>query len=140
MEEMKDRIDRLLLAKNGGNQSELARFVGVTPQAVQKWVSGDSEPKGGNLRKAAEFLNVSPAYLRFGSDGERAMVAEPVSPTLPEIEEAELLRVMREMTGELKLLAVYRLSNPIERQTIENAISIVCTSIDQRYPRNFGSR
>lgn len=65
---MSDRITEALQRKNGGNQSELARFVGVSPQAVQKWVAGESEPRGDNLLKAAEFLAVSPAYLKFGTD------------------------------------------------------------------------
>lgn len=44
----------------------MARFVGVTPQAVQKWLSGGAEPRGKNLTLAAEFLCVSPAQLKFG--------------------------------------------------------------------------
>lgn len=63
---MANRLERLLQAKNGGNQSELARHVGVSPQAVQKWVAGGSEPRGQNLDKAAEFLGVTPAFLKFG--------------------------------------------------------------------------
>lgn len=65
-------MERLLAEKNGGNQSELARFVGVSPQAVQKWVAGGAEPRGKNLEMAAEFLAVSPAYLKFGIQGEQA--------------------------------------------------------------------
>lgn len=34
------RIKDLLFTKNGGNQSALAKFVGVSPQAVQQWISG----------------------------------------------------------------------------------------------------
>lgn len=64
---MGQRIQELLLKKNGGNQSELARFVKVTPQAVQKWISGEAEPRGRNLELAAEFLGVSPATLKFGA-------------------------------------------------------------------------
>lgn len=63
---MATRIEQLLLARNGGNQSEMARHVGVSPQAVQKWVAGDSEPRGKNLDLAAEFLGVTPAHLKFG--------------------------------------------------------------------------
>jgi phage repressor protein C with HTH and peptisase S24 domain len=66
METMASRIEQLLADKNGGNQSEMARFIGVSPQAVQKWVAGGSEPRGKNLDMAAEFLGVSPAYLKFG--------------------------------------------------------------------------
>lgn len=63
---MATRIEKLLADKNGGNQSEMARFIGVSPQAVQKWVAGDSEPRGKNLDLAAEFLGVTPAHLKFG--------------------------------------------------------------------------
>ena len=68
MNTMANRIEELLQAKNRGNQSEMARFIGVTPQAVQKWVAGESEPRGKNLEMAAQFLGVSPAMLKFGSD------------------------------------------------------------------------
>lgn len=44
----------------------MARYIGVTPQAVQKWMAGVTEPKGKNLQMAAEFLGVSPAELKFG--------------------------------------------------------------------------
>jgi phage repressor protein C with HTH and peptisase S24 domain len=70
METMATRIEQQLLKKNGGNQSELARFVGVTPQAVQKWIAGDSEPRGQNLERAALFLGVTPAMLKFGTESE----------------------------------------------------------------------
>lgn len=63
---MANRLQQLLLEKNGGNQSELARYVKVSPQAVQKWIAGDTEPRGRNLELAAEFLGVSPASLKFG--------------------------------------------------------------------------
>lgn len=65
-ENIGDRIKRLLEIKNGGNQSELARFVGVSSQAVQQWISGETSPRGKNLKKAAEFLGVSPMELQFG--------------------------------------------------------------------------
>lgn len=68
METMANRIEKALNDKNGGNQSEMARFVGVSPQAVQKWVAGASEPRGKNLELAAQFLDVSPAFLLFGGD------------------------------------------------------------------------
>ena len=64
---MANRIEKLLADKNGGNQSEMARFIGVTPQAVQKWIAGVAEPRGKNLEMAAQFLGVTPAMLKFGS-------------------------------------------------------------------------
>lgn len=67
---MANRLRRLLQVKNGGNQSEMARFVGVSPQAVQKWMNGTTEPKGRNLQLAAEFLGVSVETLLFGAKSE----------------------------------------------------------------------
>lgn len=63
---MATRIESYLQQRNGGNQSEMARFIGVSPQAVQKWVAGQAEPRGKNLDLAAEFLGVSPSELKFG--------------------------------------------------------------------------
>lgn len=63
---MATRLTALLHAKNGGNQSEMARHIGVSPQAVQKWLAGLAEPRGKNLDLAAEYLGVTPAALKFG--------------------------------------------------------------------------
>ncbi len=67
MESMGKRIERLLEAKNGGNRSEFARFVGVSPQAVQQWVTNKTSPRNKHLDRSAEFLGVQPAVLRFGN-------------------------------------------------------------------------
>ena len=48
------------------SQSELARKVGVTPQAVQKWEKARTVPRGYTLQKLADVLGVSPAYIQFG--------------------------------------------------------------------------
>jgi phage repressor protein C with HTH and peptisase S24 domain len=77
---MASRIERLLNDKNGGNQSEMARFIGVSPQAVQKWIAGGSEPRGKNLEMAAEFLGVTPAFLKFGLQVERAAEMNQMPP------------------------------------------------------------
>ncbi|WDZ97954.1 helix-turn-helix transcriptional regulator [Herbaspirillum sp. WKF16] len=76
---MNDRIRKALEQKNGGNQSELARYAEVSPQAVQKWIAGASEPRGENLRKTAEFLGLTEVFLRYGAvDG-----SEPAAPIQP---------------------------------------------------------
>jgi phage repressor protein C with HTH and peptisase S24 domain len=79
---MANRLTDLLTAKNGGNQSEMARFIGVTPQAVQKWMNGASEPRGKNLEMAAQYLGVSPAMLRFGEEpgGRNITAVHPEDP------------------------------------------------------------
>jgi transcriptional regulator with XRE-family HTH domain len=52
----------------GYNQSELARLVGVSAQAVQQWEKGETTPRGGNLSKVSEVLRISAKYLQFGDD------------------------------------------------------------------------
>ena len=44
-------------------QTDLARQLGVKPQAVQQWVSGRTRPKGANLEALSVFLGVSPAVV-----------------------------------------------------------------------------
>lgn len=50
----------------GLNQSELARRLSVSPQAVQKWESEVSTPRGKRLDEIAAALNTSVAYLVTG--------------------------------------------------------------------------
>ncbi|MGZ9027357.1 MAG: LexA family transcriptional regulator [Telluria sp.] len=85
---MANRLLRLLREKNGGNQSELARFIGVTPQAVQKWVTGVTEPRGKNLDAAAQFLGVTAATLKFGTNDQAPtsiIASHPDDPHNPEM-------------------------------------------------------
>lgn len=48
------------------NQSELARMVGVSAQAVQQWEKGETTPRGKNLAKISESLQTTSPYLQFG--------------------------------------------------------------------------
>lgn len=49
------------------NQSQLAERVGVSPQAVQQWESGATQPRGKRLNKIAEVLKLPPALMHFGT-------------------------------------------------------------------------
>lgn len=59
----------------GMNQSELARALGVKPQAVQKWEAGGS-PKNDRLASLAAALNVTVGHLI----GEESADAPPRAP------------------------------------------------------------
>ncbi len=48
------------------NQSELARILSVTPQAVQSWESGKAHPKGARLQNLAKALGKSAEWLMMG--------------------------------------------------------------------------
>lgn len=117
MKSMANRIELALRNKNGGNQSELARFIGVSPQAVQKWVSGEAAPKGDNLKKAAEFLGVSAAYLQFG---ELARAPDPTTAEqAPQGQTGQLdpdvltgiIQVLRHLTPDHQRLALSQVQN-----------------------------
>lgn len=46
------------------NQKSLAEFCGVSQGVVSDWEKGKKKPKIENIKKIAEYLNVSPADLR----------------------------------------------------------------------------
>lgn len=48
------------------NQSQLAKLIGVSPQAVQQWESGATQPRGKRLNKIAEILKLPLAQMHFG--------------------------------------------------------------------------
>jgi SOS-response transcriptional repressor LexA len=52
----------------GLNQSELARALGITPQAVQKWENDGSTPRGTRMRELADVLGAKVEQLLFGND------------------------------------------------------------------------
>jgi transcriptional regulator with XRE-family HTH domain len=98
-EEFASRLKEALERKNGGNQSELARHVGCTPQAVNKWCAGTQFPRDRILRKIGEYLGVTPEYLKFGTPN----VPPPPPPVewllmYVRLEEAELLTEVRELS------------------------------------------
>lgn len=103
METFGKRLIDALQRINGGNQSELARFAKVSPQAVQKWCSEKGEPRGKNLESVATYLNVTPEYLKFGSCSEAAMLALAPPPPPP-----PFLALTYADANELRLLTSYR--------------------------------
>ena len=63
---MEARLDYAVRRGSTVSQSELARLVGVTPQAWSGWEAGLSEPALATLERAAEVLGVTPGWLAFG--------------------------------------------------------------------------
>jgi transcriptional regulator with XRE-family HTH domain len=52
------------------NQSQLAELVGVSPQAVQQWESGATQPRGKRLNKIAQVLKLPLTLMHFGGSSE----------------------------------------------------------------------
>ena len=68
MKTLKERLLRLL-KDNDISQSQLADKIGCTRAAVNQWLRTGREPSPELLRKMAEILNTTPAYLLFGDEG-----------------------------------------------------------------------
>jgi len=51
------------MERAGISQSDLARALGVTSQAVNQWTTGGTQPKGRNLQRLAEALDTPLAAL-----------------------------------------------------------------------------
>jgi transcriptional regulator with XRE-family HTH domain len=105
------------------NQSELAELLGVTPQAVQQWESGATQPRGKRLNKIAEVLKLPSILMHFGiaadmpekkeigkppdsppGDPPRTVAEKPVSPNDALIN--EVVKAMQRMSKEDAALLV----------------------------------
>ncbi|MBU9866784.1 helix-turn-helix domain-containing protein [Rahnella aceris] len=65
-----ERIRRLLAANNW-SQSELAKMLDVSPQAVQQWVKGKSAPRGTSLTKLAKVTGLPEHWFFLTSDSDQ---------------------------------------------------------------------
>lgn len=58
---------RALMDKNGTTQKELADFVGVRPQTLSLYCTGETQPNVDKLLKIAEYFKVTTDYLITGA-------------------------------------------------------------------------
>lgn len=58
---------RALMEKNHTTQKELAHFVGIRPQSLAQYCSGETTPNGEKLLKIAEYFGVTTDYLLTGT-------------------------------------------------------------------------
>lgn len=67
---------RELMEENGTTQKELAAYVGIRPQSLSLYLSGETQPNGDKLLKIAEYYSVSVDYLLTGTRTENAPVRD----------------------------------------------------------------
>jgi len=86
----------------------------ITPQAAAKWLSGTARPTVDKIQTLADWLDVSPEWLRFGvTDMKRSRPGKGAKPAGDAIQPtAEELEVLRRLRG----LSEYR------RQLVEGVI------------------
>ncbi|MCY0916441.1 helix-turn-helix domain-containing protein [Massilia antarctica] len=82
------------LKRKGARQNALAHYAECTQQAVSKWLKGHQVPRDKTLMLVAEFLNVTPEYLKFGPSA--PLPELPMMLTYVTAAEAELLTRYRE--------------------------------------------
>lgn len=58
---------RDLMEKNGTTQKELADFVGVRPQTLSLYCTGETQPNVDKLLKIAEYYKVTTDFLITGT-------------------------------------------------------------------------
>ncbi|EAU9939783.1 helix-turn-helix domain-containing protein, partial [Salmonella enterica] len=102
-----------VLNKLGYSQSELARRMGVTPQAVQRWCNGLGEPRKSALEKLSSATNM-PAHWFFTPYEEREdrglyintsfshadELHSSAKPVLLSPDEEQLINIYRDLPGE----------------------------------------
>jgi HTH-type transcriptional regulator, cell division transcriptional repressor len=115
------------------NQSQLAELVGVSPQAVQQWESGATQPRGKRLNKIAEVLKLPPSLMHFGSPSEPSGATAGVVTSAPGNATAESASESRaEAAGAAALLDNDPLINQVveamKRMSKEDAVRLVTIS------------
>ena len=85
--------------KLGLTQEELATQIGVTPQAVSKWETDQSNPDAANLIRLAEILDTDIEYLTTGrrTYGRRPPVVIKTVETVEKIVEKPVVTVVEKV-------------------------------------------
>lgn len=96
---MSDRYDahfastlRMLMEQHGTTQKELATFVGIRPQTLAQYCSGETQPNGDKLLKIAEFYKVTVDYLLTGTVIENIPVYEMLGFTPNTVNNLKLIK------------------------------------------------
>lgn len=73
---------------------EIARACGVSPQAVQSWLSGKS-PRSNHLASLSAYFGVTVDYLAHGErDAQRAEIEQELAQLLPQLNTKQLYAVL----------------------------------------------
>ena len=109
---------------------ELARLLGVQPQAVNQWYEGRSRPNGKNLANLLSLLHVRYEWLLYGKHSEDT-AENNASYSDPATDFADALAVLKGMSG----LLVGR-SSDIAREDAEKigrAIAMATANADNSF-------
>jgi transcriptional regulator with XRE-family HTH domain len=83
---------RDLMEEKGTTQKELAAFVGIRPQSLAQYTSGETQPNGDKLLKIAEYFGVTVDYLLTGTVIENIPVYEMLGFSPNTVENIKLVK------------------------------------------------
>ena len=83
---------RSLMEERKTTQKELAAFVGIRPQSLAQYCSGETQPNGDKLLKIAEYFNVTVDYLLTGTVIENIPVYEMLGLSEHTVQNIKLVR------------------------------------------------
>lgn len=83
---------RALMEEKGTTQKELAAFVGIRPQSLAQYCSGETQPNGDKLLKIAEYFSVTVDYLLTGTIFEDIPVREMLGLSESTVENMKLVK------------------------------------------------
>lgn len=84
----------------------------VTPQAVQKWLSGENRPAPDKIETLANMLSVSPIWLRYGIEQEPAR-QPPIALHVPVTDPTE---------SELRMIGCFRRLSPYQQGLVNGMV------------------
>lgn len=83
------QLNKLMQERHISNY-RLAKELNIVEGTIRKWRRGETEPRAKNLLSLAAFLNIEPAYLRYGNESH--------APTYKD----EVLKIAKELAPYIK--------------------------------------
>lgn len=113
-----------LRKESGMNQSDLAKAMDVTRQAVSKWESGLSNPDAANLIRLADLLDTDIEYLTTGrrSYGRRPPVVVKTTQTIEKIVEKPVVQTIEKIVEKPVIQYVDRIVEKPVVQYVEKPV------------------
>lgn len=109
---------RSMREQSGWSRNQLARLVGVSPDSIHKWETGEREPRGANLVALADAFECEAKEL-VSDSWERQL------PDGPALKVRDLLDALRGLADEDKLSVFEKRFAEIERQRKEHVRAVL---------------
>lgn len=118
--------------RKGLNQSQLAKRLGLTPQAVQHWEQHNTNPKSSLIERIAQVLDVEPRDLAVGAPLRES--TETAAQTHPESHGAVTVVPPAPATGAYSGVEISRLSRTSGYMDDIEAIVVSADWVSRRLP------